>query len=173
MIYIIKHDFDQSYPYYVRINNDDTFDEVYDLNAATKFNVKSEAQKWVDTYSKFVEYSTIVEFNKEVPQYNEWIKNGMIRRTLNCINRKVSRPYNNESLEQVIDWWIYQKHNDDLIAYEDYKTWPHLYSISKYLWDVAAYHSKDYKERHLTFELRSPRNGVFSEFQAELNKVIG
>lgn len=172
MTYIIKHDFDQDIPYYVRVVDSATFDEVYNPKFATHFKSKKEAQQWINLNSKFKEYSKVAEYNKSVSDYVEWETGGTVRRTLSCINRKVSRPYNNESLDEVIVWWIYQKHNDDEIDYEDYKTWPKLHSISKYLWDVEGYYSKDHTEIYLTFQLRSLRDGVFCEFQAELNKVI-
>lgn len=171
MIYIIKHDFNQSTPYYVRINNDKTFDEVYDLNVATKFTVKSQAQDWIDTYSRMSEYSVIAEYNKEVTLYNKWIKNGMIRRTLDCIDQRMSRPYNGESIDEVIDWHIFNMQNEYLIKYEHWKTWPALYTITKHLFSIKRYYSKD-DEYSITFQIYTPQDGKYEDFQADINRVI-
>lgn len=172
MTYIIKHDFNQNVSYFVRVVDDTTFDEVYDPRFATQFKTKKEAQEWIDVSSSMKKYSKVVDFAEHLLKYEEWLKSGTVRRSLSCINRTMSRQYNNESLEEVIDWWIYQKNHDDEIDFNDYKTWPHLYSISKHLWDVNGYHSSDYKELYVTFEIYTRQDGNFDEFQNELNLVL-
>lgn len=172
MTYIIKHDFNQNVSYFVRVVDDTTFDEVYDPRFATQFKTKKEAQEWIDVSSSMKKYSKVVDFAEHLLKYEEWFNSGTVRRSLSCINRTMSRQYNNESLEEVIDWWIYQENNDDEIDFEDYKTWPHLYSISKHLWGVNGYHSSDYKELYVTFEIYTRQNGNFDEFQNELNMIL-
>lgn len=172
MTYIIKHDFDQSTPYFVKVVNGTTFEEICNPEFATKFKTKKEAQQWIDVSSSMKSYSKIVDFDENIQKYKEWVSNGSVRRTLNCINRKVSRPYNNEPIDEVIDWWIYEKNNDDEIDYEDYKTWPHLNTISKHLWDVVAYHSSNYKNLYITFQIFTRKDGNFEDFQSELNMVL-
>lgn len=172
MTYIIKHDFNQDIPYYVKLVDKTEFDEIYNPKIATQFKTKKEAQQWIDMWSSMKSHSKVVDFDESVKKYDEWINSGTVRRTLSCINRTMSRQYNNETLEEVIDWWIYQKHNDDEIDYEDYKTWPHLHSISKHLWDVDAYNSSDYKDLYISFSIYTNRNGNFQEFENDLNKVI-
>jgi hypothetical protein len=172
MDYIIKHDFHQEIPYYVRLVDDKTFEEIYNPNFATRFKTRKDAKDFIDTYSSMERHSKIVDANKAIEHFDEWVKSGMISRTLNCINTSKSRPYNGESLVEVIDWWIYQKHHDDEIKFEHYQTWPGLYRISKHLWEAVAYHSKDYSERYITFELYTKKDGIFEEFETELNLVI-
>lgn len=175
MTFIIQHEFRiQEEPYYVRVVDNTTFEEVYDPQFATKFNTKKEAQQWIDVSSSMKEYSKIVDLVESVKNYAIWCNNGTVRRTLTCINRTTSRPYNNEPIDEVIDWWIYEKNNDDEIDYEDYKTWPHLYSMSKHLWDVEAYCSFDYdcEQRSITFQLYTRKSGKFEEFENELKRVI-
>ena len=172
MTYIIKHDFNQNVPYYVRVVNNTTFEEIYDPKQATQFKTKKEAQKWIDFASQMKTNSKVVEYRESVQQFLDWANNGMVRRTLNCINRTMSRPYNNEPLEEVIDWWIYSRANDGEIDYDDYKTWPELYSITKHLWDVNGYHSKDYKKLYISFDIYSKQIGQFEDFEKELNMVL-
>jgi hypothetical protein len=172
MTYIIQHDFNQEVPYFVRVVNNTTFEEIYDPQQATQFKTKKEAQKWIDFASRMKTNSKVVEYQESVQQFLDWANNGMVRRTLNCINRIMSRPYNNESLEEVIDWWIYSRHNESEIDFDDYKTWPKLYSISKHLFEVNGYHSDDYKETYISFEIYSNKDGQFKDFETELNMVL-
>lgn len=172
MTYIIQHDFNQDIPYYVKTVDNTKFDEVYNPKIATQFKTKKEAQQWIDVYSSMKSHSKVVDFEKSVQKYEEWVNGGTVRRTLACINRTMSRKYNNESLEDIIDWWIYQRNNDDEIDFDDYKTWPQLHTIAKHLWDVEGYHSKDYKEIYITFEIYTPEDGNFEDFQRELNMVM-
>jgi hypothetical protein len=172
MTYIIQHDFNQDTPYYVKTVDNTEFQEIYNPKIATQFKTKKEAQQWIDVYSSMKSHSKVVDFEKSVQKYEEWVNGGTVRRTLACINRTMSRKYNNESLEDIIDWWIYQRNNDDEIDFDDYKTWPQLHTIAKHLWDVEGYHSKDYKEIYITFEIYTPEDGNFEDFQRELNMVM-
>lgn len=172
MTYVIQHYFNQEVPYFVRVVNNTTFEEIYDPQQATQFKTKKEAQKWIDFASQMKRNSKVVEYQESVQQFLDWANNGMVRRTLNCINRVMSRPYNNESLEEVIDWWIYSRTNDDEIDYDDYKTWPELYNITKHLWGVNGYCSKDYKKLYISFEIYSKQSGQFEDFEKELNMVL-
>jgi hypothetical protein len=180
MYYIIKHVFEidsQSMPhYYVRLgllSNSSTFDEVYSPSRATLFHTREQAQDWVNTYSPFAQYSEIVELEGEVKEYDQWVKEGCVRRTLACINQSMSRPYNNEPLDQVIDWWIYATENDGEIKYEHYVTWPGLGEISNHLFSIEKYHdSGDYSKTCITFQIYTSRKGKFKQFKFELSKVI-
>ena len=172
MTYIIQHDFNQGTPYYVKTVDNTEFQEIYNPKIATQFKTKKEAQQWIDVYSSMKSHSKVVDFEKSVQKYEEWVNGDTIRRTIACINRTMSRKYNNESLEDIIDWWIYQTQNGYKIDYEDYKTWPQLYSISKHLWEVEGYHSGDYKEIYITFRVYARKDGNFEDFQRELNMVM-
>lgn len=172
MTYIIKHDFDHDIPYFVKVGTDATFDEIYNPKFATQFKTKNEAQQWIDVNSKYSDVSVVVNFEESVQQYEEWFNGETVRRTLPCINRTMSRQYNNEPLEEVIDWWIYATINDDEIDYEDYRTWPKLYSVSKHLWVLNGYRSYDYENLYITFEIYTRQDGNFDEFQRELNLIL-
>jgi adenosine deaminase len=172
MSYIIKHDFDQPIPYYVRLVDSEKFEELYCPKFATRFETREKAQEFIDTYSSVAEYSKVVDAATAIEEYDKWVESGTVRGTRKCINTTVSRPYNGESLDEVIDWWIYQKHNDNEIKYEHYETWPGLYSITKHLVEVGAYHNNDYSELFITFLIRTSKDGEFSVFESELSKVM-
>ncbi len=172
MTYIISHDFGQSTSYYVRVVDEATFDEVYSPEFATQFKTKKKAQEWIDVSSSMKSHSKVVDFDKSVQKYKEWVEGGTVRRTLACINRTMSRKYNNEPLEEVIDWWVYAKTNDDEIDYADYETWPKIYSLSKHLWEVSIYCSRDHEDYLITFEIYTRQDGNFDVFQRELNLVL-
>ena len=172
MTYIIKHDFNQNVPYFVKLGDETTFDEIYNPKFATQFKTKREAQQWIDVSSSMKQFSKVVDFEESVQKYEEWFNSGTVRRTLACLNRTMSRKYNNESLEEVIDWWIYAQINDDEIDYEDYETWPQLHSMSKHLFDVEGYRSDDYENLYITFQIYTEQDGNFDEFQRELNMIL-
>lgn len=172
-MYIIKHDFNlSSIPYYVRFShsNQDSFEEIYNPSFATPFTSKKEAENWVKTYSSMEEYSCIVEREPEIRKFTTWSHNGMPRRVLSCTNLSYSRPYNNESLDEVIDWWIWQTSHDDEIKYEHYKTWPELYSLSPHLMKVQGFLEDE--KILITFEIYTSKKGKFEEFEKEINRVI-
>ena len=173
MNYIIRHNFYSDEHYYVRtLSNNKEFEEVYNPKFATTFNTTEEAQSWIDTYSSMADFSKIVEASEAIEDYEQFVNGGTVRRTLACINTSMSRPYNGEGLKEVIDWWIYANLNDDEIKFEDYQTWPRLYSISKHLSEVQTYHNKEYTEEYITFEIYTEPKGRFKDFEKELNMVI-
>ena len=172
MNYIIKHDFKQIVPYYVKLVDDKEFQEIYNPKFATQFNTKNEAMKWIKESSSMSDHSKVIESADAIQEFEKWMNNGMLRRTLSCINKTMSRPYNNETVDEVIDWWIYQKHNDDEIKYEHYQTWPNLYNITNHLWDVEAYWNSNCTELFITFQIFTPKDGNFNDFEEELNQVI-
>jgi hypothetical protein len=172
MSYIIKHSFGEDGDYYVRLKNNTSFEEVYDPSYATLFETEDEANKWINTYSSKSEYSKVVSWNREYKKYLKWAREGTVRRQLFCINQSMSRPYNNESLTEIIDWHIYRVNNVDSIKYEHFKTWPSLHSCSKHLWCVEAYLDRESSIRYLAFEIFTNKNGKFKDFEKELNMVI-
>jgi hypothetical protein len=170
MTYIIKHDFNQEIPYYVRVVDSVFFDEVYDPQVATRFKTKAGAQLWINNYSPLESNSKVVPLKGEITKFEKWTGAGMIRRKLDCINQVSSRPYNNESVDEVIAWWLSEdSHNN--VKYEHWATWPKLYSITNHLWCVENYHNADTNERTTTVQIFTKKSGVFEDFESELNKV--
>lgn len=173
-MYIIKHNFDQEIPYYVRLVGNETLEEIYNPNFATLFNTEKEALEFINTYSPspLPAFSEVVKSKDAIDAYDKWVNSGAVRRTLECINVTKSRPYNGESLDEVIDWWVYVKLNPNQIKTECYKTWPELFQMSKHLFDVQGHHNQDYSECYITFQIYTSQNGNFEEFNEELNRVM-
>ena len=174
MSYIIKHDFDQSTPYYVRVVDERNFEETYNPNFATVFTSKKDAKEWINTYSSMKDYSKVVELQSAAQKYKVWCEKGMVRRKLNCIDQVKSRPYKGENYEQVIDWWVnYHKLVDERkIKYDHYKTWPNLYEVTQHLHDIECYHSHEYNQKFMTFSIYTKSTGKFDDFKAELDLVL-
>jgi hypothetical protein len=172
-MYIIKHNFNQEIPYYVRVVGNETLEEIYNPNFATLFNTEKEALDFINTYSPLAAFSEVVKSKDAIDAYDKWVNSGAVRRTIEYINTTKSRPYNGESLDEVIDWWVYVRLNPDRIKkYECYKTWPQLLQMSKHLVDVEGYHNQDYSELYITFQIYTSQNGKFEEFNEELNRVM-
>lgn len=174
MNYIIKHDYGNiEANYYVKTLPDNKeFEEVYNPKFATTFGSHKEAKTWIDTYSPMAQFCKIVETTKAIEDHEKFVNSGTVRRTLVCINTSMSRPYNGEKLEEVIDWWVYANLNDGKIKYEHYETWPKLYSISKHLFEAKIYSNRNHTEEYITFEIYTNSKGKFEEFQKELNMVM-
>ncbi|MCP3699159.1 MAG: hypothetical protein GY920_11475 [Aliivibrio sp.] len=170
MTYIIKHDHAQGWSYpglvcYVKLSDEKNFNETYNPWYATKFSSKKEAKDWIDMYSPLEDDSTVVAYKKEYDRFKEWCDKGMIKRSIECIDPSISRPYNDEKLEDVIDWWI--RSNGSYIKEEHYKTWPKLLSIACHLVDVEFF-----REDGVSFQIKTSRDGDFKVFEKELELVI-
>ncbi len=177
-MYIIKHDFNNlplqtlPYYYYVRVIDTETFEEIYNPNFATLFNTKEDALKFINTYSTLPQYSEVVKSEDAIDAYDKWVKSGAVRRTFKCINTTKSRPYNGESLDELIDWWVYVRLNRNQIKTEHHVTWPELYKKSKHLFEVNASRNLDYSEIYISFQIYTSQNGKFEEFNEDLNRVM-
>jgi hypothetical protein len=118
------------------------------------------------------DFSRIVDLSTATRDFDNLVNSGSARRTLNCIDQTMSRPYNGEGLDEVIDWHVYRKENDSKIKFEHYSTWPELYTLSKHLWEVVEYSDRNLKESYIGFEIHTSRVGVFKEFEEDINRVI-
>jgi len=160
-MYIIKS-FER---YYIR--DDGKFlIETYNPNLATIFNTVEDANDF-SLCCNAREYFEVVELEKEISTYNKWMSKGMIRRRLQKIDRKVSRKYNGEGIKDIIKFFISQQKNENLISYNDYKTWPELYTKSKHLVSVDRY-EKD----KICFTIKIPKNGELRNFRDEIELCI-
>lgn len=172
-MYLIEHNFSTSdLPYYVRLVDQETFQEVYNPRFASQFKTEEDAASWVSIFSPMQNYSEVVKLENALQRYKKFISGETVRRTLACVNTSMSRPYAGESLREAIEWWEYQKKHDREIKFEHYQTWPKLYQLSKHLWDVCSYHGRDYSESFITFQIFTNRQGNFKEFAEELNMVM-
>ena len=160
--FILSHDFNGNI-YYVRVRQDG-WDEVYNPGVATEFKTKKEAVDWSRENTTFGEYAVGLSKDKEVEKFKEWSELGMIRREFKLLDKTISRKYNNESNLEVLEWHL---NKTDEIRFEDYKTWPNLYSVFSNLWDVETYQDKT-----LSFSMYVRPDSTFDKFKEELELVL-
>lgn len=168
MKYIIKLDFNGT-NYFIRVNPDNSWDELYDPNHASYYPTKKAAKAWVVDNTTMSEYAVVVNREDAIKNFNEWAKNGMVRRSFEPINNSVSRPYDkeNDSPIDVLNWWFdYYKVDENTVKYEHYETWPKLYSVFNTIWDVNEYHNLDYTETYISVEIfvtNDVKRGTFNK----------
>lgn len=160
-MYILAHRFGEI-TYYVKCYAD-KFEEIYNPEFATNFETKAKAINWSKNNTTFGEYAVALDKDTEVLAFQKWCSHGMIRRTIDLINKKYSRKYNNEGKLEVLDWHI----NQSNIRYEDFATWPALYSTFKNIWNVLKYENKE-----ISFEMAVHKDSSFETFVEELNLVL-
>lgn len=151
--------------YYIHVN-ENTFDEIHNPDFATVFSSIKEATDWVRTNTTLEEYAEAVDSVTECQKYAKWMENGGIRRSFDFTNNELSRKYNNESPEEIFKWRI--SIDSDNIRYEDYRTWPDLYSKFNNLWSVACYSDGEYKSVRLYFT----KVADYDIFKRELDLVL-
>jgi hypothetical protein len=73
----------------------------------------------------------------------------------------------------VLDWRIkHAKASEKAVSFENYRTWPDLYSVFTYLHSLTKYNSRDYKSLFYSVQLKTPKNGNYKEFYKELRLVL-
>lgn len=170
----IKYSSDDKISHYVRHDGvSKLFDEIQNPNYATQFSDKNAAQTWITDNISHPEYYSVANYNTELQNYYKWISSGSTICQRAIIDHNLSRPYTNESPDEVLKWTIACKNpqKDSSIKYEHYKTCPQLYTQFKHIWDVEYYSSDDYKQKYLSFSIYTPKNGKIDEFIDDLNKV--
>ncbi|RTK97764.1 MAG: hypothetical protein EKK64_00745 [Neisseriaceae bacterium] len=155
--------------YYIRVN-ESNWDEIYNPNYATTFKSKKEANDWVDRNTTLKQYAQIVDSKKAIKKYDEWEKDGSIRRSFDLVDNNLSRPYAGESPEEVLKWML--EVDIDKIRYEDYKTWPDLHSLFKHIHRLDKFHSDDYTKQYTSFSFYFKPDSNFEEFKKEFDLVV-
>lgn len=161
--------------YYVRDNKNGTWDEIYDPRQATPFASKMAANDWVKTKTTFAENATIEVAATEIENFEKWLATGGLRRSFTIVDLGFSRKYKNETPEEVLEWrWECKtKRDEQEVRYEDYRTWPELYTVFKHLWSVSGFYADSKREKiNWTFEIRVEKTSKFDEFKKELDLVI-
>lgn len=156
-------------PHYIKVK-ESTMIESFDPNAATKFCTKEEAMQWGAKHTTLAEYLEAVPFLDAVEKFQMWASSEYICGERELVNSEYSRPYNNESKEAVFDWLLGYKTKSLEVRYEDYKTWPHLWSCFRYIWDLSVI--RDCGENGTTITMGISPDGVFDDFEEELRFAL-
>ncbi len=150
----------------------DHVEEIYDLEKATIFSSKKAAEEAVKS-TKMEEYCKIEKYDDLIEEFLKWKEAGMVRRTIPKINKKVSRPYNGEGLEEVIEFKKYHHTHEAEITYEHWKTWPYLSKFLDNFYDHEFYTNRNYTESYMTFKIKIERNkSSFEKFKEEFDRLI-
>ena len=73
----------------------------------------------------------------------------------------------------VLDWRMKRnKAPERTVAYENYRTWPDLYSVFTYLFNLTKYNSRDYKSLFYSVQLKTPKNGNYEDFYKDFALVL-
>lgn len=141
----------------------------HDPEKATAFKTKKEAnefkkQLYFDKLKTMLLSEAIKEYGKSPSLYRSFPK----------LDKSINVPYDSSmSLEDIIDFYRkYSQAGSFKTSYEVFASYPKLYSITKYLWDVESYTSKDYKKKYTTFCVKTERVGEYKEFLKEFNLVV-
>lgn len=165
----MKHVIKMFDKYYLR-NHDDYIEEIYRLDCATVFNSKSEAKKVIGNIS-YEDHCKIVPYEKELEAFKKYFDSGMIRRTINKINKEYSRPYDeeNDTISDVINFYIFNSENNEEVKYTHYRTWPRLYLLTKTFFEHQAFWDLSYKNIYHSFQIAINKKVSFEDFKKEFN----
>lgn len=141
-------------------------------NLATHFQTQKEAKSFAATFTLHSLKKKVVKVSGELTRFKncDWI----YRREIPLLDKDLDRAYDDEGPEEVLKFWLeYQKLPEGSISYENYSTWPDLFSCFKYLWTTQGYHDiKDYSKTYHTVQIRVPKDGVYEDFKEEIGKVL-
>lgn len=142
----------------------------HDPRLADLFNTKKEAQE----FARKFDYKTNIEDADK--HFKKFEKATYVYRRIPFVDNTKSIKYDPliHSNLDVLNFFIdYRTGNEKAVRYEDYTTWPQIWSVFKYLWEVQQYNSKDYKSRYTTFSLcvRRDKSPTFEEFKKEFELV--
>jgi len=157
---------------FVRDATEKTFDYILNPYMATRFKTKKEAKEYIAHNMKDNHYK-IVEYADAIHEFDRWVETGLSYGPRDKIDNNLSRPYNGESADEVLYWWIasYSK-ADYVIRFNDYTTWPKLREVFTHLWDIENYYD-DNGNLLTTFSISVSRDATdVSIFENELNKIL-
>ena len=177
MMAAILQTFDQ---YFVRVHEDNSWDEIYNPHEATVFNRKNEALKWARNETNMSDYITAISgknVQKIRDEFDEWVKNGMVRRTFDPLNPLFNVMYDPEKHDalDVLKWHYEQtyKGNDLMIQGDVYSSWSRvMWDHFDFLHDFQAYHSHDFTEKYISFKIKVASKAKWKDFKKEMDFML-
>lgn len=161
----------QSFDKYFIKDKGNMLEEIYDLYHATVYDSVHDAKNICASCAYFKHFK-ILKYDTVKKEFDKWTAGGMVRRQLSKIDKKMSRKYNGEPLEEVIKFFIYHHANEDKVRYQDYRTWPDLFLLSKMLMKTEKYSNRDFSEFWITFNIAVKRDLSLSEFKQDLGLAL-
>ena len=175
----ILKSFDQ---YFVRVNSDNSWDEVYDPNVATIFSSKKKAREWAEentTLSEHMETESNIERIKK--DHAEWVNNGMIRRSFDPLPVNMNQMFDPEKHDAMdIFNWFYEFNSnpeyDMLIKQEVYSSWSDARYSENYFEFIdevqSFYNHDDFSKRYISFRIKVYPNSKFEDFKKEMDVIL-
>ncbi len=140
-------------------------------NMADSFALKKDAKCFIEKYVVMDEIQ-IYKLNNETQKYLEWLAEGPIYRTMPVKSVELSRQYNNESPEEVLKWHLKYLENQDSVTYDDYQTWPKLYSVFNHLWEInSCYDKETYSKLEYRFSICVRPTSSLDTFKSEMKLI--
>lgn len=129
------------------------------------------------TQKEAKEFASLFDLETEIGLVEDHIeifkKCDYVYREFPALDDHVNVRYNpNQTKEEVIEWWKnYKLLPEKSVSFECYRTWPKLYTVTDYLWDLNSYYNRDYTELYHTCQIKSPKNGNFNDFKKEFELI--
>lgn len=171
--------------YFVRVHEDNSWDEIYNPHEATVFNRKDEALTWAKNETNLTRYITAISgknIQKARDEFDEWIKNGMVRRHFESLNSTFNVLYDPEKHSAMdILKWHYQsalQGDDFMIQYEVYESWGELWEHFDFIHGFQAFHDNislsvlDYTKTYISFEISVSRQAKWENFKKEMDLIL-
>lgn len=165
--YIIKLDFGET-DYYIRLNEQD-WQEILNPRMATIFSDKKIALATAKEKTTFAEYAKAVSYTHACRKFDKWVKDGMVRREFNYPDPKLSRLYNDEPANEVLEWWwAIAQVGDFEIQQDHYSSWPDLFELFECLFTVESYYSESNDGTYRTVLMCIHKSTRLETFKREL-----
>jgi hypothetical protein len=140
----------------------------HDPNLADKFKTVKDAK----VFSSRFDYDTKVE--KLDKHQKIFVNSDYVYRSIPLIDTSMSIKYDADKHTQidVLNFKInHRKRSDKSIRYEDYRTWPELWSVFKHLWSFESYSKNNGAVQMFTCSIRVNKKSDFKEFKEDLELV--
>lgn len=130
---------------------------------ADVFKTKKDTQELIKYINRDSQDIKITSLNDELEKFD---KTDWKYRELPALDLSIKK-FNNNTDDEVFDFWINYRKDDGKVSYEIYKSWPDLRSIYDHIWEFNKYIQGEY-----SFTIYTSKNGVFHNFKKELHKAL-
>jgi len=163
----MKNDFTLlGYEYFAKGNGE--IIGTHNPHKAEPFKTKKEAEEFLKLFA--MDDAKVDEAEKHFKKFE---KCDYVYRKIPMLNPEVDIPYNFHTPDEIIEWWKRVKVlPDKSVSFENYKTWPNLYSVTNHLWDIVSYYSRDYKELYYSCTIFTKKEGTFESFILDFKKIV-
>jgi hypothetical protein len=126
--------------YYLKDNNEEVL-ELYNPTNATRFSCSEDAINFAIQKTSMGGYARAITIEEAFEEWNKFTDPDNARRTFKKVNESFSRKYDSEKDDplDVLKMRLAMHENDKSVRYEDYKTWPQLYSLYEHIFNTTHF----------------------------------